>query len=74
MMDGEGILRQKDGTKFKGTFRQGEKNGPCVMETPDGVRFEGSYRNNERDGAFVEKDRNGHVVRKGKYRNGVVQE
>ena len=71
-MDGEGILRQKDGTKFRGTFRQGEKNGKCVMETPDGIRFEGSFKNNLRDGDFVEKDRNGNVVRRGHYTNGVL--
>ena len=72
MMDGEGILRQKDGTKFRGHFSQGEKDGPCVMESPDGMRFEGSFKAGERDGDFVEKDANGNVVRRGHYTNGVL--
>ena len=72
MMDGEGILRQKDGTKFRGHFSKGEKNGSCVMESPDGIRFEGNYKDNERDGYFVEKDRNGNVLRSGHYTRGVL--
>ena len=72
MMHGEGILRQKDGTKFKGEFSNGEKNGRCVMETADGVRFEGYYKDNQRDGNFVEKDRNGRVIRKGHYTRGIL--
>ena len=73
MMDGEGVLRQKDGTKFRGQFREGKKNGKCIMETPDGLRFEGTYKDDVRDGDFVEKDRNGNVIRRGSYNNGVVE-
>ena len=46
------------------------KNGKGVEETPDGIRFEGSYLNDLKDGAFVEKDRNGTILRKGIYNRG----
>ena len=49
------------------------KNGKCVEETPDGVRFEGSYLNDQKDGPFVEKNRNGSIIRKGVYVRGKLQ-
>jgi antitoxin component YwqK of YwqJK toxin-antitoxin module len=42
------------------------------METPDGIRFEGSYQNDVRHGDFIEKDRNGNVIRRGHYTNGIL--
>ena len=72
-MHGEGVLRMKDGSKFKGIFSNGKKNGKCVEEDKDGVRFEGTYVDDLRDGAFVEKDRNGAVIRKGYYKRGVIE-
>ena len=71
-MDGEGILRMADGTKFKGTFKKGEKNGFGIMEDADGIRFEGNFKDNEKDGPFVMKDKNGHVTQKGVYSHGVI--
>ena len=71
-MEGEGIIRQKDGGKFRGQFHEGEKHGKCIMESPDGIRFEGSYVNDVRDGDFVEKDRNGNVIRRGHYTRGII--
>ena len=72
-MNGEGILRMIDGTKFKGTFRNGEKNGFGIMEDKEGVRFEGYFENNERHGEFVLKDKNGHITQKGTYNHGVIE-
>ena len=69
-MHGEGVMRLSDGTKFKGHFKNGMKNGKGIEETPDGIRFEGSYLNDQKDGAFVEKDQNGNVIRKGIYNRG----
>jgi antitoxin component YwqK of YwqJK toxin-antitoxin module len=46
------------------------KNGKGVEETADGIRFEGSFFNDQKDGSFVEKDRNGKVIRKGIYNRG----
>jgi antitoxin component YwqK of YwqJK toxin-antitoxin module len=37
------------------------------------VRFEGSYNDDVRDGAFVEKDSNGNVIRKGYYKRGRIE-
>ena len=51
-------------------FKNGMKNGKGIEETPDGIRFEGSYLNDQKDGAFVEKDQNGNVIRKGIYNRG----
>ena len=52
------------------SFKQGMKNGRGVEEAADGTRFEGNYQNDVRHGAFVEKDRNGKVIRKGSYNRG----
>ena len=65
-----GWLRLADGTKFKGHFKDGMKNGKGVEEAADGTRFEGSFFNDQRDGSFVEKDRSGKVIRKGIYSRG----
>jgi hypothetical protein len=72
-MEGEGILRLADGSKFKGQFKKGAKNGPGIMEDKNGNRFEGNFVNDEKDGPFVEKDRNGKITRQGTYSHGVCQ-
>ena len=41
-----------------------------VEETKEGVRFEGSYSQDRRDGKFVEKDRNGSIIKQGHYDSG----
>jgi antitoxin component YwqK of YwqJK toxin-antitoxin module len=46
------------------------RNGPAIEETKDGNRFEGRYVDDVRTGKFVEKDRNGQVVKHGYYENG----
>ena len=43
-MDGEGVLRQADGTKYKGQFKSGLKNGHGIQEDKDGNRFEGEFK------------------------------
>lgn len=72
-MNGEGVLRVSDGMKFKGTFKNGKKEGVGIEERKDGTRFEGHFHNGMKDGAFVEKDANGNVIRKGTYHNDVIQ-
>ena len=72
-MNGEGILRLASGEKFKGTFKNGKKEGAGIEEKKDGTRFEGHFHNGLKDGDFVEKDRNGNIVRQGTYRSGVLQ-
>lgn len=69
-MHGEVIIHYADGSKYKGTFKNGKRNGPAIEETKDGKRFEGSYVDDARDGKFVEKDRNGTVVTRGHYERG----
>ncbi len=44
-----------------------------IEEKKDGTRFEGHFHNGLKDGDFVEKDRNGNIVRQGTYRSGVLQ-
>ena len=72
--EGEGIARFADGMKFKGTFKNGKRNGKCIEEDKDGKRFEGNYVDDFRDGPFVEKDRNGNVIAQGTYSRGHRQE
>ena len=70
MNDTDGILRKKDGEKYRGGFKNGVKHGKCVEVNKDGLRFEGSYNNGVRDGAYTERDKTGKVVSKGKYVSG----
>ena len=74
MIEGEGIARYADGSKFKGTFRGGKRNGSAIEEDKEGKRFEGTYVDDMRDGRFVEKDRNGKVIATGIYNRGYRQE
>ncbi len=64
------VIHYADGSKFKGTYKDGMKNGPAITEDKDGKRFEGTFVDDKRDGDFVEKDRNGKVLKKGYYENG----
>ena len=43
-MEGKGILRQANGTKYKGEFHAGMKEGHGIQEDKDGKRFEGEFR------------------------------
>ena len=58
------------GRVFKGTYKDGKRNGKAIEEDKNGNRFEGTYVRGIRDGLFVEKDRNGQVKAKGHYENG----
>ena len=64
------IARFADGSKFKGIFKNGRRNGAAIEEDKDGNRFEGTYLDDVRDGNFVEKDRNGKVTAQGTYTRG----
>ena len=64
------IIHYADGSKYKGMYKNGKRNGPAIEETKDGKRFEGSYVDDRRDGKFVEKDRNGKVITQGRYEHG----
>jgi hypothetical protein len=46
-MEGEGILRQSDGTKYKGQFKAGLKDGHGIQEDKNGVRYEGEFKAGE---------------------------
>ena len=63
-------MRFADGSKFKGQFKDGKRNGPAIEEDKDGNRFEGIYKDDQRDGKFVEKDRNGRITAEGTYTRG----
>ena len=64
------IIHYANGSRFKGSYKKGMRNGPAIEEDKDGNRFEGSYVDDRRDGRFVEKDRNGNVTRSGRYESG----
>ena len=69
-MDGEGKLISKDGSRYQGGFKEGQKSGRCIEITAEGIRFEGSYLNGARAGEFKEYDRNNRVIAAGYYENG----
>ena len=64
------IIHFADGSRFKGIYKNGKRNGAAIEETKDGKRFEGTYLDGRRDGKFVEKDRNGQIVKRGHYERG----
>lgn len=43
-MDGEGTLRFAAGGRFKGTFRDGKRDGRSVEIRADGTRIDCTYR------------------------------
>ena len=57
-------------TRFRGTFRNGLREGKAIEEDAKGVRFEGSYHEDERDGSFVERDKTGAITAQGRYEDG----
>ena len=59
LLEGEGILRQADGIRFKGTFHA------------DGIRYEGNFSHDKKNGEFLEKDKNGVLLRRVVYKDGV---
>jgi antitoxin component YwqK of YwqJK toxin-antitoxin module len=63
-------LRFSDGSKCKGHFKDGKRNGPAIEEDKNGLRFEGTYVDDVRDGHFIEKDRNGRITAEGTYTRG----
>ena len=67
---GEGVVRYADGSKFKGQFKKGLRNGKAIEQDKDGKRFEGSYVDDRRDGPFIEKDANGNITATGTYVRG----
>ena len=69
-MDGNGILRQANGVKFKGRFQNGLKEGFGIQEDADGIRSEGEYHQDLRNGEFIEKDKTGTIIRKITYLKG----
>ena len=71
LLDGEGILRQADGVRFKGTFSKGLKEGKGILEDADGIRYEGNFSQDKKNGVFIEKDKSGLLIRKVVYQNGV---
>ncbi len=70
-MEGNGILRQADGVKFKGKFQRGLKEGFGIQEDADGIRSEGEYHQDKRNGEFIEKDKSGTIIKKVTYLNDI---
>jgi len=42
-----------DGTRYEGSFKNGEYDGHGVLTWPDGKRYEGNFKNGLRDGKGV---------------------
>ena len=54
-----GVLRM-DGDKFKGSFKEGLKEGHGILEDKNGVHYEGEFHNDMKDGKFIVRE-GGHV-------------
>ena len=64
------IIHYADGSKFRGIYEKGKRNGKAIEVDKDGKRFEGSYKDDLRDGKYLEKDRNGNITAQGMYISG----
>ena len=73
-LDGEIIIHYHDGSKFKGMYRGGKRNGKAIEEDKSGKRFVGSYKDDVRDGEFVEKSHDGQIIARGSYQSGYRSE
>ena len=60
-----------DGEKFKGTFKEGMKEGHGILEDKNGVRYEGMFHRDMKDGNFVVRD--GGQTRKVAFVNDIEQ-
>lgn len=49
------IIHFANGSRFKGMYKKGLRNGPAIEEDKDGKRFEGVYADGLRNGRFLEK-------------------
>ena len=67
------IIHFHDGSKFKGTYRNGKRYGAAIEVDKNGNRFEGNYVDDLRDGKYIEKDRNGNITSQGFYNRGRKQ-
>ena len=67
------IIHYANGSKFRGVYKNGKRNGKAIEVDKAGNRFEGSYNDDVRDGKYVEKDRNGNIVSEGTYVRGRKQ-
>ena len=48
------------------------KEGKGLLEDVDGIRYEGNFSADKKDGEFIEKDKNGLLIRKVVYQNGIA--
>ena len=63
-------MRQKDGTKYKGNFVNGQKDGEGIQEDAEGIRYKGGFKEGKKHGDFIETDANGNEIRRGIFNNG----
>lgn len=52
-------------------FQNGKKHGDAVEIDADGKRFEGSYKYDKRNGKFTERDKDGKIIARGYYEDGI---
>ena len=72
-MDGQITIHYADGSKFRGIYKDGKRNGKAIEVDKAGNRFEGIYKDDRRDGEYIEKDRNGNITSQGTYVRGRKQ-
>ena len=49
-MNGNGIFVYKDGSKYDGEWKDGEKNGDGIWTSVDGFKYVGKFKNGQRNG------------------------
>ena len=70
MLEGLIIIHYADGSRFRGSYHNGKRNGTAIEESAEGIRFEGNYKDDWREGKFTERDKNGNVTASGYYEKG----
>jgi len=71
-VNGKGTYKWPNGDKYEGSFSKNKRHGKGTMYWSDGTKFIGKFKNNKREGKGVLYDANGIVIKKGKWKNGVL--
>ncbi len=66
---GKGILILPNGTKYEGDFIEEKKHGKGVFTWSSGNRYEGDFANDKIHGKGKVYDKNGKILRQGRFEN-----
>ncbi|AXT20960.1 hypothetical protein D7030_00325 [Flavobacteriaceae bacterium AU392] len=70
-ISGKGTYIWVDGRRYEGSFRENKRHGWGVMYYSDGTKHHGKWKNNKRHGKGKVYDKEGKLVKEGKWENDI---